>query len=357
MILKRLCNFKRTHVIFYIAFLALCFVLAPLQTFGAEKSKRKTIEPLKHGSMLLYEPATGRVLDHHNVDRLTYPASLAKLMTAYVTFEAMEEPRRSPRPLTLQSKLKFSEHSRSQPPTRVGLKKGIDVTLDTALRALIIRSANDFAVAIAETVSGSEAAFVDRMNATARRLGMLNTNFVNPHGLPNPHQVSTARDLAILTSAVIRDFPQHADMFSDQDVSIRTLTLHSHNGLLRTYEGADGMKTGFTCASGYNIVASATRNGRRLVVVIVGALTSGERTLHAKHLLDEGFANLRYDRRPRERITLASLPLEGAEATDTLNLSHKTRTWVCGNAPKPRKYRKKRKRKKRARTARRRKRK
>ena len=323
-----------------------------LHGHSAEPEKKKYMEPLKYGSSLLFEPATGRVLYHHNADRLTYPASLTKLMTTYLAFEAVEAGKYS-NGLSLRSMVTFSDHARAQPPTRVGLKKGIDVSLDTALRALIIRSANDFAVAIAETISGSEAAFIRRMNETARRLGMLNTHFANPHGLPNASQVSTARDMALLASALIRDFPQYAGMFSDPEVHIRTVTLRSHNGLLRTYEGADGMKTGFTCASGYNIVASATRNGRRLVVVIIGALTGAERTRWARQLLDKGFEALRYTRAPARPITLASLPVSNADKTETLDLSQKTRTWVCGNGPKPRKYRKrKRKKKKYRQTAR-----
>ena len=317
----------------------------------AHSGAKRKYEPLKYGSALLFEPATGRVLYHHNAGRRTYPASLVKMMTAYVAFETVEEGRATQR-YTMDSMVRFSDHARSQPATRVGLKKGIDVSLDTALRALVIRSANDFAVAIAETISGSEAVFIQRMNQTARRLGMLSTHFANPHGLPNARQVSTARDIALLTSAIMREYPEYADIFSDPDVSIRTLTLHTHNGLLRTLEGADGMKTGFTCASGYNIVASATRDGRRLAVVIIGALTGADRTRRATFLLNEGFDQLKRGE-PKGNLTLASLPDAKTIARETLDLSQKTRTWVCGNAPKPRKYRKKRKRRKTSRRRRR----
>ncbi len=343
MVLSRFAIARLLSCVFGVAFMIPALSLGAFQTLAADKSTKKSVSPLKYGSVLLFEPATGKILYHHNADRLTYPASLTKLMTAYLTFQAIKEGK-----LTLESKLFISEHARSQPATRVGMKKGIDVSIDFAVRALIIRSANDFAVALAETVAGSEALFIDRMNETAHRLGMLRTNFTNPHGLPNAHQVSTARDLALLTSALLRDFPQYGDMFSSEEVSFRTLTLHSHNSLLRTFEGADGMKTGFTCASGYNIIASATREGRRLVVVVVGALSGHERVRQATRRLSEGFEILKNSEVGGD-VNLASLPLEQLKSYDTLDLSHKTRTWVCGNSSKPRKAKKRRKKKKSAR--------
>jgi len=329
-----------------------CFMAAllalSLQVQAGNKKPSKPDSPPKYGSLLLFEPASGQILYHHNADRLIYPASLTKLMTAYLTFEAIKQGH-----LSLQSKLIISDYAREQPPTRVGMKKGIEVSIDFAVRALIIRSANDFAVALAETISGSEAVFIERMNETARRLGMLHTNFVNPHGLPNASQVTTARDLAMLTSTIIREYPQYADVFSNEEVRFRNLTLHSHNSLLHTYQGADGMKTGFTCASGYNIIVSATRNGHRLVVVVIGALTSYERTRHATSLLNKGFKILEGTSKPEAKTSLASLPIEGNTSSDTLDLSHKTRTWVCGNGPKPRRARKRRKGKKSARRSKR----
>lgn len=302
--------------------------------------KKQPITAPKHGALLLYEPANGNVLYAHNIDRQTYPASLTKMMTAYLVFEAAANGE-----IKLDDNITFSEHARAQPATRVGLRKGIDVTYDTAVRALIIRSANDFAVAIAESISGTEAAFIDRMNATARRLGMSRTNFTNPHGLPNASQVSTTRDMALLTSALIRDFPQHADVFKNQAVKIRKLELRTHNSLLRTYYGADGMKTGFTCSSGYNIVASATRDGRRLAAVVIGALTRAKRDRLAAQALDQGFLMLAESTR-MPRAALASIAITGNDSDPTLDLARKTRTWVCGNGHKPRKYKKKKRKKK-----------
>ncbi len=312
--------------------------ISPLACQAAEKNASKRVDRPKHGAVLLFEPASGKVLDYHSPHRLIFPASLAKLMTAYLAFEAIQEGK-----LTLTSTVEISDWARAQPPTRVGLKKGIEITLDFALRALIIRSANDLAIAIAEAVSGSEAAFIRRMNDTALRLGMVDTFFANPHGLPNQFQVSTARDLALLTSAVLRDFPQHQDIFSNPEVKIRKLTLRTHNSLLRTFEGADGMKTGFTCASGYNIIASATREGRRLVAVVVSAVSGSARAVRAAALLEYGFAKLN-DEDAKPDLTLASLPGVMLHKEGTLDLSRKTRTWVCGNAPKPRKKRRRRKR-------------
>ncbi len=239
------------------------------------------------GPLLLFEPATGRVLYADEPDRAWHPASVTKLMTAYLTFEAVQAGR-----LAWDDDVPLSEHARGQPATRIGLRGGIKLNVEQAVRGLILRSANDFAVALAERVSGTEAAFVETMNATARRLGMTRTVYRNPHGLPDQEQVTTARDLAILTTALLKDFPDRAEVFSTPTVRIHKGTFHSQNDLLRTLPGADGMKTGFTCASGYNIVASATREGRRLIAVILGAVNRQSRSERATEVLEAGFAYL-----------------------------------------------------------------
>ena len=281
---------------------------------------------------LLYDPATDQVLDYEDADRYWHPASLTKMMTAYLTFEAVKTGK-----LTWGSKLELSPNARAQPATRVGLRPGIDVSIDQAVRALIIRSANDFAMALAETIAGSEAAFVTEMNATAARLGMTRTHFTNPHGLPDDAQVTTARDMAILAATIQRDYPQHADVFAVPQVGIGKATLNTVNSLLRTFTGADGMKTGFTCSSGYNIVASATRNGQRLIAVVLGGITGEARNKRVEELLLAGFArpggtSAHSDGAP---VLLATLPMPPMEPIPAEDLSHITHTHKCGNVGGP----------------------
>lgn len=243
--------------------------------------------PAAANPVLLFEPETGQVLYAEEPDRAWHPASVTKLMTAYLTFEAVKAGM-----LAWDDDVPLSEHARSQPATRIGLRGGIKLNVEQAVRGLILRSANDFATALAERVAGSEEKFAEAMNATAKRLGMTRTVFRNPHGLPDPDQVTTARDLAILTTALLKDFPDRAEVFATPTVKIHKGTFHSQNDLLRTLFGADGMKTGFTCASGYNVVASATRDGHRLVAVVLGAVNRQKRSERATELLEAGFAHL-----------------------------------------------------------------
>ncbi len=240
--------------------------------------------PASAGPTLLFDAADGRVLYAEDPDHQWHPASLTKIMTAYVVFDAVKEGK-----LTLESKIGCSELANSQPPSKVGLPVGAEMTVETALQALIVKSANDVAVMLAEAVAGSQEAFVARMNATAARLGMTRTKFVNANGLPAAEQVTTARDLGKLATAVVRDHPTYAGLWSMVDMRIGKRKLRTHNGLLTNYEGADGLKTGFTCDSGFNVVASATRDGRRLIAVVLGEATGRERTVRAASLLEHGF--------------------------------------------------------------------
>jgi D-alanyl-D-alanine carboxypeptidase len=205
-------------------------------------------------------------------------------MTAYITFEALRDGK-----LAVEDKIKCSEHALSQPPSKIGLPVGGEMSVELALKALIIKSANDVAVMLAERISGSEAAFVERMNATAKRLGMSQTQFFNANGLPHDQQVTTARDMAILGSALLKEFPQHAELYSMASFKLGKRTLRSHNKLLKIFEGADGMKTGFICASGFNVVATAKREGRQILAVVLGAESSGARTARAAQLIQHGF--------------------------------------------------------------------
>jgi D-alanyl-D-alanine carboxypeptidase len=233
---------------------------------------------------LVIDAETGRVLYAEDIDRRWHPASLTKLMTAYLAFEAMRDGK-----LSMEDKLTVSKTAHAEPPSKIGAPIGAEMSMPTALRALIIKSANDVAVMFAEEIAGSVEAFADKMNATAKRLGMTRTRFVNPHGLPDGRQISTARDMAILARTLLKEFPEYAYLYSEKSFRIGRAYMRSHNALLRVYEGADGMKTGFICDSGFNVVASATRGERQLIAVVMGAYNSRSRTKRARALLDHGF--------------------------------------------------------------------
>ena len=233
---------------------------------------------------LLIEAATGKVLHAENATYPWYPASVTKLMTAYTTLRAIKDGR-----ITLNTLFTVSRNAAAQNPTKMGFKVGTHVTVDNALKMLMVKSANDIAVTIAEGVGGSIAGFADMMNANARRLGMSQSNFVNPNGLPAENHVTSARDLGILARALIQEFPEYDSYWHIHAIQYGNRVMHNYNSLLDRYPGADGMKTGFICASGYNVVASATRNGRRLIAIILGAYSGAVRAQQAAQLLETGF--------------------------------------------------------------------
>nr|WP_244635700.1 D-alanyl-D-alanine carboxypeptidase family protein [Chthonobacter albigriseus] len=240
--------------------------------------------PAAAGPYLVFDARTGEVLAESQAFDPWYPASLTKMMTAYVTFRAIEQGRLRPDSLVV-----MTANASKEPPSKMGFKPGTALSVDTALKMLIVKSANDIAVALAETVGGGEAEFVALMNAEARRLGMDGTRFVNPNGLPDPRQWSTARDFAVLSRAIIAEYPQYSELFRITALSLGAKVIKSHNHLLERYPGTDGMKTGFICASGYNVVASATRGGRRLVAVVLGERNARVRAEKAAQLLEAGF--------------------------------------------------------------------
>ncbi len=262
------------------------------------------------GPALLFDYDKGRVLYAEDPDARWHPASLVKLMTAYLTFEAIKKGK-----LSLTDKVVATETSQKAPPSKIGLPVGAEMTVDTALRALIVKSANDVAIMLAGKIGGSVPAFVRRMNATAKRLGMRHTHFVNPNGLHEPAQVTTARDMAHLARAILRDFPERAGYFAQPRMKLGKRVLRSYNSLLRKFDGADGMKTGFICASGYNIVASATRNGKRLIAVVLGSRTPAKRHARAESLLSYGFEYLPW-KLAFSKLDIDSLP-EDSRASDT----------------------------------------
>jgi D-alanyl-D-alanine carboxypeptidase len=234
---------------------------------------------------LVADADSGQVLMENEATAQWYPASLTKLMTVYVALDAVRSGK-----LTLDTPLVMSVRAARMPPSKMGFRPGTEVTLDNALKMLMVKSPNDVAVMVAEGVSGSVEAFADDMNAAGQRLGLQESHFVNPNGLHDPAHVSSARDMAMIARALLREFPDHADLFSIGALQLGNQYIANHNGLLGRYPGADGMKTGFTCPAGFNVVASANHSGRRLIVVVLGAPTARSRNQEAADLFDRGFA-------------------------------------------------------------------
>ncbi len=241
-------------------------------------------QPAFAGPSIVIDAQSGLVLYSEEAERPWHPASLTKLMTAYLAFEDIRDGK-----LSLEDKVVSSQQAVIQPPSKIGLPVGAEMRVETALKALIVKSANDVAVMLAEKMAGSEEAFVARMNATAKRLGMTGTTFKNANGLPHPDQVTTAKDMAILGRVLVKEFPDYGDLFALPSFRLGKRFLRSHNELLNSFEGADGMKTGFICSSGYNIVTSATRNGRQLIAVVLGATSGSMRKERAAALMEYGF--------------------------------------------------------------------
>jgi D-alanyl-D-alanine carboxypeptidase len=237
-------------------------------------------------ALLLVEVDTGKVLHAENATYPWYPASVTKLMTTYTTLRAVREGR-----ITLASLFTVTANAAAQAPTKMGFAVGTQVTVDNAIKMLMVKSANDMAVLLAEGVSGSIENFAAEMNRNAHRLGMTQTNYVNPNGLPADEQITSARDLAILARALIREFPEYDSYWHLPGIRMGKRVVRNYNTLLGRYPGADGMKTGFICASGFNLVATATRDGRRLIAVVLGAPSSGVRAVKAAHLLEQGFTS------------------------------------------------------------------
>ncbi|WP_374383624.1 D-alanyl-D-alanine carboxypeptidase family protein [Dongia sp.] len=233
---------------------------------------------------LLIDAGDGAVLRADGANALWYPASLTKMMTAFMVFEAAKAGK-----IHLSDKITISANAAGQSPTKFGFKVGQKITVEQALTAMLVVSGNDAAVALAEAIGGSEENFAQMMTEAAHKLGMTRTEFRNATGLPNAGQVTTARDLAHLALHILQSYPDHYKFFGKRSVTIAGRTEPSVNGILSSYQGADGMKTGFTCGSGYNLVASASRNGRRLIGVVLGAGSRGERAALMTQLLNTGF--------------------------------------------------------------------
>jgi len=240
--------------------------------------------PAAAGPYVLIEADTGKVILEQDAGKPWHPASVTKLMTTYVAFKAVREGK-----LHVFSLLKISPFAASTPPSKAGFPAGQTVTVDNAIKLLMVKSANDMAVVLAEGVAGTQDAFVLEMNATAQALGMTATRFKNPHGLPDDEQVTSARDMAILALALIKEFPEYETYFRIPTLQIGNRLLRNYNRLIDRYPGADGMKTGFVCASGFNLVASAHRGNKRLVAVVLGSHNANARAEQAAMLFERGF--------------------------------------------------------------------
>ena len=234
---------------------------------------------------LLVEADSGKVLEAENATFPWHPASLTKVMTAYVTLKAVKDGR-----ITLDKLITVSPHAAAEKPSKMGFPPGTQVTVDNALKMMMVKSANDMAVVLAEGVGGSVDGFSAMMNQTAARLGMTQTTYVNPNGLPDDRQVTSARDLAILARAFIRDLPEYEYFVHIPAIRYGRRVTQNFNKLIGRFPGADGMKTGFICASGFNLMATATQNGRRLIAVVLGASSSQMRSIKAIKLLERGFS-------------------------------------------------------------------
>ena len=245
------------------------------------------VDPSRENESIVIDAETGRILSEMNADAITYPASLTKMMTLYLTFEALNAGR-----LRLDQYLPVSTEAASKSPTKLHLVPGDSVQVHDLILGIVTKSANDAAAVLAEGLAGSEPAFADRMTAKARQLGMTSTIYRNASGLPDPEQRTTARDVAQLALALYHDFPREYRYFATREFFFRGRVILTHNHLLDWYEGADGIKTGYIGASGFNLAASAVRNGHRLIGVVMGGASAGSRDREMAALLDQGFSEV-----------------------------------------------------------------
>ncbi len=272
---------------------------APTNALAQGYFLRSAEEP--KNTAIVMDAKTGEILYGERADSVRYPASVTKVMTLYLTFQALSSGR-----LHLNDLITVSPLAASQPPTKLGLRAGETITVQDAMYAMAVHSANDMAVAISEKVGGTESNFASMMTLKAQQLGMLNTRYVNANGLPDSRQTTTAHDQAILVRAVLRDFPQYYGFFGQQSFTYAGRTYANTNHLLGRMPGVDGLKTGFTNAAGSNLAASAVRNGHRLIVVAMGQSSSAIRNANVEGLLLTGFDVM--ERRDRgERVQMAQV--------------------------------------------------
>ncbi len=280
---------------------ALLCLLCTVVTAGAAHAAKPRNND-KYAALVM-EYKTGKIVHAQNADKVLHPASLTKIMTLTMAFEAMRAGKLRP-----NDRITFSRHATSQSPTKMGIRTGGSMRVDDVIKAIVTKSANDAAVALGEHLAGSESAFANVMTRKAHKIGMTRTTFRNASGLPHPGQVTTARDMATLARYVLVTYPDYYRYFSTVNFSYNGVTHRNHNRLLSQYEGMDGIKTGFINASGYNLVASAKRDGTRLVGVVFGGRTWQSRNAKMVELLDKSFSDIR-------TYGIARLPSHGTIGT------------------------------------------
>lgn len=278
---------KIFHTLYHI-FCRLILILAIFSSFSAsaasKKLKKTSCNPVFPQASLVVDMKTGEVLHAQNATGKVYPASLTKLMSLYLTFEAIESGK-----LSLNKQLYVSKRAEKMLPTKLGLREGETISVKDAILGLIVKSANDASVALAEKIAGSEDKFATMMNFKAHKLGMKNTFFYNSSGWHHPMQVTTALDMVKLAIALKRDYPQYYPLFAKTSFEFRGKTVKGHNKVAASYFGAEGLKTGFTCPSGYNLITSASRGDKALIGIITSDKTSFSRDKKMVTLLDQHF--------------------------------------------------------------------
>lgn len=269
----------------HILFIFLLCISSGVDAKSKKKARAPAYQPVY--SSIVIDAHTGKVLQSEEADSITYPASLTKMMTLYLLFEAVETGKISP-----HQKFKVSHHASKQSPSKLYLKPGDSISVRDALLALMTKSANDVAVVVAEGLAGTEANFANKMTNKARALGMNNTTFCNASGLPNPNQKTTARDMATLSLAIYKHYPRYYSFFRTKSFYFRGQNHTNHNHLLGKVPGVDGIKTGFIYASGFNLSASATRSGQRVIAVVLGGKTRLSRDKRVAELIEYGFQKI-----------------------------------------------------------------
>ncbi|HEY8579746.1 MAG TPA: serine hydrolase [Beijerinckiaceae bacterium] len=293
--------FRSVHAFKLIATASVVVAVSAAYSPADARSKRKRAPSYSPPyAAMVVDANSGRVLHAVNENALRHPASITKVMTLYMLFEQLERGR-----LRLDSEIPISSHAASMPPTKMGLRPGSTITVDNAIKSLVTKSANDIAAAIAEHLGGSEDAFAQIMTRKAHSLGMTRTNFANASGLPDPDQVTTARDLTILGRAIQERFPRYYGYFSTHAFQYGRATIRNHNKLLGRIEGVDGIKTGYTRASGFNLLTSAKRDGRRIVAVVLGGRSGGHRDQIMASLVED---NIDRGSRTRTATMVAEAP-------------------------------------------------
>lgn len=252
------------------------FSLAPKSVFAASKKAE-----------IVIDAETGEILHEENATETRFPASITKVMTLYMLFEAMENGQ-----INIDDQLIFSKNAASQPPTKLGVKAGNSIDIETAIMALVVKSSNDVAVAIAERLAGSEAEFARQMTSKAKDIGMINTNFANASGLPNNAQYTSAEDLAKLAIAIRRDFPREFHYFATESFEFAGQNLNNHNHLVGKVDGVDGLKTGYINSSGYNLATTSVRDGKVLVTIVMGGKSWRTRDERVTELIEQSYADL-----------------------------------------------------------------